>query len=38
MIKRLKTYYAQYRRYLQVDVLMYAVMVIFILVLFLFFG
>lgn len=38
MIRKLKAYYLQYKKYIQVDVLMYAVMILFILFLFIFFG
>lgn len=38
MMKKLKAYYHQYKKYIQVDVLMYAVMILFILLLFIFFG
>ena len=37
-MKKLKAYYQKYRQYIQVDALMYAVMILFILLLFIFFG
>jgi hypothetical protein len=37
-MKKLKVYYIKYKQYIQVDALMYAVMILFILILFIFFG
>ena len=37
-MKKLKDYYQKYKQYLQVDLLMYLVMVLFIILLFIFFA
>ena len=38
MMKKLKAYYLKYKQYIQVDALMYVVMILFILILFVFFA
>ena len=38
MLKKLQAYYNRYKRYVQVDVLMYLFMILFILMLFIFFS
>lgn len=38
MMNKLKQYYGQYKQYIQVDVLMYAFMILFIIILFVFFA
>lgn len=38
MMNKLKQYYRQYKQYIQVDVLMYAFMILFIIILFVFFA
>lgn len=38
MIRKIKTFYARYKQYMLVDVLMYVVMILLIVVLFVFFG
>lgn len=38
MVRKIKTFYARYKQYMLVDVLMYAVMILLIALLFVFFG